>query len=390
MKKAPFADAQGTAFHAEPAIEEPLSFLPDSAVIYCEKNFGGMDGKTANGLVRFSQKYEIGAVIDSHFAGRDAGEILDGKTNGIPICWDLSEALRLQDNPPKFLIIGMAPLSGMLSAKDRAVMFQAMEQGMHLVNGLHEFLSDDESFVQKALSCDVTILDIRKPKKPKDLRLFNGSIFDVACPKIAVLGTDTAIGKRTTATILTQALQNLGFNAVLVGTGQTSLIQGARYGVAIDAIPAQFAAGELEAEVVAAYENENPDILIIEGQGALSHPAYSSSCFIIRGTCPDAIILQHAPKRKMRGDFPELAMPTVGSEIHLLETFSDAKVIGITLNHDDMTDQDVDDVIEQYEEEFSLQTTDALKKDSKDLVSMVLSAFPVLEEKLGERFGAHA
>ena len=261
---------------------------------------------------------------------------------------------------------------------------------MSVVNGLHEFLSEDDSFVEKALSCNVEIFDIRKPKKPKDLILFDGGIFNVKCPKVAVLGTDTAIGKRTTATILTQSLQKLGFNAIMIGTGQTSLIQGTRYGVAIDAIPAQFAAGEIEAQMVAAYENENPDILIIEGQGALSHPAYSSSSLIIRGTRPDAIILQHAPKRKMRGDFPTFAMPTVESEIHLLQTFAEVDVIGITLNHEDMSDKDIDDAIDLYEIKYGLPTTDATTKDSEKLVHMVLAAFPGLEEKNAASQVAHA
>lgn len=371
---------------------EPRSFgfQPEPAVVYCEKSFGSMDGKTANGLVRFSQKYNIVAVVDSEKAGMDAGEVLDGLTNGIPICKTLSEALGQLEIPPLHFIIGMAPLTGMLSEADRTVLFQAMEQGMNIVNGLHEFLTEDEYFVQKALSCDVHISDIRKPRNSKELHLFNGEVFNIKCPKIAVLGTDTAIGKRTTATILTQALQELGLNAVMIGTGQTSLIQGSRYGVAIDAIPAQFAAGEVEAQMVAAYKNEKPDILIVEGQGALSHPAYSSSSLIIRGSRPDAIILQHAPMRKMRGDFPTFAMPTVESEIHLLQTFSEVEVIGITLNHEDMSDKDIDDVIVSYENKYGLPTTDATKKKPDTLVNMVLSTFPSLEQKLGERSRIHA
>jgi len=380
----------GKAPQAEPAKILPFGIQPEAAVIYCEKSFGSMDGKTANGLVRFSQKYKIVAVIDSEKAGQDAGRVLDGLTNDIPICQDLPQALALIEDAPQHFIIGMAPLTGMLSEEDRTVLFQAMEQGMHIVNGLHEFLTDDTLFVQKAHACGVQISDIRKPKKSKELHLFNGDIFNITCPKIAVLGTDTAIGKRTTATILTQALQDLGLNAVLIGTGQTSLIQGSRYGVAIDAIPAQFAAGEIEAQMVAAYENENPDILIVEGQGALSHPAYSSSSLIIRGTRPDAIILQHAPMRKMRGDFPTFLMPTVESEIHLLQTFSEVKVIGITLNHEDMSDQDIDDVIELYEEKYGLPTTDATKMAPDTLVNMVLSTFPALEMKLTARPGMHA
>ena len=104
----------------------------------------------------------------------------------------------------------------------------------------------------------------------------------MTCPRIAVLGTDGAIGKRTTATILTRALNERGIKAVMVGTGQTGLIQGARYGVALDAIPCQFCSGEMEAAVVEAFEAEHPDVIVIEGQGALSHPAYLSSTFILQ------------------------------------------------------------------------------------------------------------
>ena len=107
--------------------------------------------------------------------------------------------------------------------------------------------------------------------------MFDGAIDSVKCVRIAVLGTDGAIGKRTTSTILTKALNDAGIHAVMVGTGQTGLIQGAAYGVALDAIPAQFGVGELEGAVVKALQNEHPDVIVVEGQGALSHPAYLSS-----------------------------------------------------------------------------------------------------------------
>jgi uncharacterized NAD-dependent epimerase/dehydratase family protein len=353
----------------------------DSAIVYCEGHFGGMDGKTANGLVRFSEKYRIAAVIDSHKAGQDAGQVLVGKGNGIPICLDLAEALAASSPKPKFFIFGVAPLTGVFSDDERAVMFQAMENGMHVVNGLHEFLTDNESFVRKANACGVQIFDIRKPKPTKDLSVFSGAISSVECPVIAVLGTDSAIGKRTTATILTHALRSSGLNAVLIATGQTGLMQGAKYGVALDSIAEQFISGEMEAQVVAAYQTEKPDLLIIEGQGALSHPAYLSSCFIIRGSQPDAIIVQHAPKRKTLGDYPHLPMPTLASEIELLEVFSNSKVIGIAINHEHMNEREVDATILQYEHRHSIAATDVLLKGPEKLVSAIRSAFADLPRR---------
>ena len=351
-----------------------------TAIVYCEANFGDVDGKTANGLVRHSERYDIVAVIDSHKAGLDSGDVLDDKPNAIPICFDLEAALAETDRVPDYFIFGIAPSSGMLSPRERGLVLEAIGLGMDIVSGLHEFLADDFEFAAAAAANGVLIRDVRKPRATKDLRVFSGRIAEVDCPRIAVLGTDCAIGKRTTATILTQALQARGLKAVMVGTGQTGLMQGARYGVALDAVPTQFCAGELEATVVQAYHTEKPDVIIIEGQGALSHPAYSTSSFILRGSCPQAVVLQHAPGRAHRCDFPSMAMPEPRSEIDLIETFADTRVIGLTINHENMDDLQVSAAIAQYERELGLTTTDALTRSPESLVGMVLSTFPELAE----------
>ena len=350
----------------------------ETAVVYCEANFGASDGKTANGLVRHSEKYRIVSVIDSEKAGLDAGVVLGEKPNAIPICRDLADARAQADRLPEYFIFGMAPASGMLSSRERSIVLEAIDLGMNVVNGLHEFLNDDPVFAAASAANNVKILDVRKPRDKKDLRLFSGRIAEVTCPRIAVLGTDCAIGKRTTATILTRALNDHGVKTVMVGTGQTGLIQGARYGVSLDAIPSQFCAGELEATIVEAFEGENPDVIVIEGQGALSHPAYSTSSFILRGSCPDGVVLQHAPRRVNRCDFEQMAMPSPTSEINLIQVFANTKVIGLTLNHEHMTDAEVSATITRYEHELGIPTTNALTRGPQRLVEMVLSAFPEL------------
>jgi len=349
-----------------------------TAIVYCEGNFGAVDGKTANGLVRHSERYEILSVIDSEKAGRDAGEVLGDPANGIPVLASLDEAIADGGHAPAFLIFGMAPSSGMLSPVERRLMLDAMGRGISIVNGLHEFLNDDPEFAAAAEAHQVSILDVRRPRAKKNLRMFTGRISTVTCPRIAVLGTDGAIGKRTTATILTAALNAAGIKAVLIGTGQTGLIQGARYGVALDAIPCQFCSGELESTVVEAFKREHPDVIIIEGQGALSHPAYLTSTFIMRGAQPNAVILQHAPARRSLCDFPNIAMPTVASEINLIQTFAETKVIGLTLNHEHMTDAAVTEAIAEYERGLGLPVTDALTRPASRLVDMVLGGFPQL------------
>jgi uncharacterized NAD-dependent epimerase/dehydratase family protein len=353
-----------------------------TAVVYCEANFGQGDGKTANGLVRHSEKYEILSVIDSTKAGLDSGEVLGDRANGIPICASLDAAIALAGRVPDFFIFGMAPSSGMLSPAERRLVLEAIARGMSIVNGLHEFLNDDPEFAAAAMVHNIKILDVRKPRDKKNLRMFSGHISTVTCPRIAVLGTDSALGKRTTSTILTTALKARGINAVMVGTGQTGLIQGARYGIALDAIPCQFCSGEMEGAVIDAFEGEHPDVIIIEGQGALSHPAYLSSTFILRGSQPDAVILQHAPARHWLGDFADVPMPSIASEINLIQTFSKTKVIGLTINHENMTDADVAEAIKLYELELGIPVTDALTRPTDLLVDMVVRAFPALKRKL--------
>jgi uncharacterized NAD-dependent epimerase/dehydratase family protein len=352
-----------------------------TALVYSEGEFGRIDGKVANGLVRSSDKYDIVGVIDSTKAGLDAGECLDGVKNGIPIYRSVADAIGDLSHVPESLIYGIAPLAPFLDEEHREVIFNAMRAGMSIVNGLPEFFTDDEIFLQKATEYGVRIHDIRKPPQRKDLHGFTGRIHDVKTPVITVCGTDCAVGKRTTTVALVAALRREGLNAVFIATGQTGLLQGAKYGVAVDVLSSGFATGEVEHAVVNADETENPDIIIVEGQGALSHPAFTSSSAILRGAVPGAIIIQHPPRRKNHCDFPDIPMPTLESEIALIEMFSGSKVIAITINHEDMDDTEVDTVIAEYELRYRLPSTDVLKHGCQKLVDALLDAFPELRGK---------
>ncbi len=362
-----------------PAQSFSLTKIP-TAVVYCEGNFAKIDGKTANGLVRHSEAYRITSVIDSTHIGENAGWILDDVINDIPILESLNIAIARESSMPDTFIYGMAPSTGRLSPADRGVVLDAIARGMNIVSGLHEYLSDDAEIAQAASDRQVTIRDIRKPKASKDMRLFDGSVANVHALRIAVLGTDCAIGKRTTTTVLARALNAKGIKTVLVGTGQTGLMQGAKYGVAMDAVPPQFCCGELEGAIVAASEAEQPDVILVEGQGALSHPAFCTSAFILRGSQPDAVILQHAPKRAHRCDFPNMPMPTPASEIALIEAFADTKVIGLTLNHEGMSEAEITNTIAAQSEELELPVTDALSRPAAHLLAMVAAAYPGLQQ----------
>ena len=352
-----------------------------TAIVYCEGNFGKVDGKTANGLIRHSQAYRIVSVIDSSHNRQDSGQILDDVINNIPIFGNLKAAVVHERKVPDTFIYGMAPSTGKLSSQDRIVILDAIAMGMNIVSGLHEYLSEDSEIAAFASKHDVTIRDIRKPKQSKDMRLFDGSIKNVNAVRIAVLGTDCAIGKRTTATVLARALNAKGIKTVLVGTGQTGLMQGAKYGVAMDAVPPQFCCGELEGAIVAASKTEQPDVILIEGQGALSHPAFCTSAFILRASQPDAVILQYAAKRPHRCDFPQMPMPSPEDEIALIESFADTQVIGITINHEGMTDGEISATITLQSKRLGLPITDALDRPANDLLRMIVLAFPKLQQK---------
>ena len=359
-----------------------MAIMKETALVYCETQFGLVDGKTATGLVRHSEIYNIVGVIDSSLAGKDAGEELGEEKSGIPIFINLDDALSKLSKVPDCYIYGKAPIDAYISTEERTLILEAMENGMDIINGLHQFFSEDREFVQMAAQNDIQIKDIRKPPKLKDLHVFTGQISKVNVPVIAVLGTDCACGKRTTAVELNNALNNLGIKSVLIATGQSGLMQGAMYGVSIDALVSQFVIGEIENSVIQAFENENPDIILVEGQSALSHPAFMSSLGILKGSMPDGIILQHSPARKFRCDFPDLEMPIVESEIKLIEAISQAKVMAIALSHENLSDEEMMKIIKRYEMQFQLPTTDVLNHGCHKLVQTLSNRFPKLNQKI--------
>lgn len=350
------------------------------ALVYCENELGKIDGKVANGLVRHSEKYDILGFIDSTKAGLDTGEYLDGIKNGIPAFPSIKDAIEKLGFVPEYFIYGIAAQAAFLDQDQRKIILAAMKTGMNFVNGLPEFFTEDEEFIRKAIEYRVHIYDMRKAPRRKYLHNFSGRIHEVKTPVIAVLGTDCAVGKRTTAVSLVEALKQVGLNPAFIATGQTGLLQGAKYGIAVDVLTSGFATGEVENSIINAYEKELPDIIVVEGQGALSHPAYTSSSAIIRGSVPDAIIIQHPPKRINHCDYPAIPMPTLESEIELLEIFSKSKVIAITINHEDMTDAELKNTIGEYESKYGLPTTDVLKFGSDKLVSTLLKVFPGLQK----------
>jgi len=307
-----------------------------TAVVYCEGAFRTPNGKTAHGLVRFTRRYDVKAVVDSTCAGRDAGEILDGRPAGIPVVAGIGEAVALcrsAGQPATHLVVGLAPDGGRLGPKGRKDIEKALRAGLHVDSGLHDFLGEYRALSRLATKHGVRIRDIRRPPA-RAPHFYSGGIRRVRAPRIAVLGTDSAVGKRTTAWRLVDAFEAMGKRAELVGTGQTAWLQGVRYGILMDALVNDFVAGELEHAVISADKEASPDVIVIEGQGSLLHPAYPGGFEILATGRPCAIVLQHAPARKHYDGFPECPMDPIDRQVQALEIVGRAPVAALTLNHE--------------------------------------------------------
>jgi len=250
---------------------------------------------------------------------------------------DLEGALQTSHQRFDFCVVGVATSGGRLTPGLRALMLQAIDAGMSVVNGLHEFLADDAGLAAAAERKGVTIRDVRRTARRTDLHFWDGSILTVGAPRIAVLGTDCALGKRTTARFLLEACRAAGIRTELVFTGQTGWMQGAPFGFIFDSVPNDFVSGELEHAIVSCWESARPDLILLEGQSALRNPAGpAGSEFILSGRAK-GVILQHAPGRTHYEDLEEfdLRIPPVSDEIALIHTLG-ARTLAVTLNGEGM------------------------------------------------------
>jgi len=352
--------------------------MDGNALVLCEGAFDTLNGKTAHGLVRFTNRYKILGVIDSTCAGRDAGAVLDGQPRGIPIYSNLAAALQVNSKQVKYFVIGLAPEGGKLPPSYRAIIVAAICAGLNIDSALHEFLSDDAEFSGLAQKHGVQIRDIRKPPAKTDLHFFSGKINEVESIRLAVLGTDSAIGKRTTAWKITQALNASGVKAEMIGTGQTAWMQGAKYGIRLDAIINDYVSGEIEHAIWQCWRDERPQVMLLEGQGSLMHPAYPGGFELIAAGRPHAIILQTAPKRAAYDGFPDFPMTPLEKEIKVIELLANRPALALTLNHEHMTDNEIAATVRQYENRFGIPCCDILKHGPAKVINEIAKSFPRL------------
>jgi len=313
---------------------------PRRLVILAEGNFGFHHGKTAVGVIRYGPE-DVVAVIDSTQAGGNVSSILPGRD--IPIVASLAEAM-VRQPAPDTLLIGIAPTGGKLPASWRATILEAIRSGLDVHSGLHTFLGDDPEFAAAAAAAGTRIVDYRRP--PDRMETAIGRHHGPGKKVILTVGTDCAIGKMSVALELRSAAQAAGRSASFVPTGQTGMmIDG--WGAAVDRLISDFAQGTVEWMVE---EGERRgDWVIVEGQGSLDHPAYSSvTLALIHGATPQAMVLVHKAGQTEH-DFdhlPDASFPIapLGPFIDLHEKVAGlvapSKVVAIALNTSAIASED--------------------------------------------------
>jgi uncharacterized NAD-dependent epimerase/dehydratase family protein len=351
--------------------------MPDgNAIVYCEGAFGTPNGKTAHGLIRFTERYKILSVIDSKCAGKRAGEILGDTTPDIPIVKDLQEALVLQankDDVATHFVIGLAPDGGKLNPAAMSTVKEAIKNGLDIDSGMHDFLSEMPEIQELASENNIIIRDVRKPPHRNDLHFFSGKIEDVKSLKIAVLGTDSAVGKRTTARVLINHFNNEGnLTAEMIGTGQTAWMQGCKYCLILDSLINDFVAGEIEHQTWSAWNDKKPDVIILEGQGSLLNPAFPGGFEVLAAARPDAVIMQHAPARIDYDGFPGYKIHPLEKQIQAVELLSEKPVAAITVNHENIQPDKIKETCEKIEKSTGLPTIDVLTEGPERLAGIIM------------------
>jgi uncharacterized NAD-dependent epimerase/dehydratase family protein len=325
--------------------------------------------KTAHGLIRGTERFTILAIIDKKYPGKDAGEVLDGHKRNIPVYASLKDFGSQSKKKAKYCIIGVATKGGVLPNELRALLREAISRGYSIVNGLHDYVSDHSDLVALAKKKHVKIIDVRKPKKFKDLHFWSGDITKVKCPKIAVLGTDCALGKRTTTRFLMQAMQKAGYKAEMIYTGQTGWMQGAKYGFIFDSTLNDFISGEMEYAIVQCWKETKPDIIFIEGQSSLRNPSGPAGTEWIISADADAAVLQHNPARKKYKGLEDYKdnIPDVKDEINLIKIYG-APTVALTVNTMKMKEVEAREWAAAKEKELGIPTILPLEDSVERLV----------------------
>jgi uncharacterized NAD-dependent epimerase/dehydratase family protein len=345
-------------------------------VLLCNDRFGPFTSKTAVAEIRYGRD-EVVAIVDRSKMPADASEYIGPAGRGIPVVTSMEDAL---EHDPQAVIFGWAPEGGGLPPHDRDDLLKALRAGVMVVSGLHEFLEDDPEMRATADASGAAIVDLRRP--PLRRHLLTGEGADHHAPVVLVSGTDCSTGKMTVAVELVREARRRGMDAAFVATGQSGMLVGADAGIAVDALTGDFMAGEVE-HMVMEVDAKGPDLIVVEGQGALTHPAYGAvSLAILQGSFPDAVVMCHDPGRThykaFEGGLGSARIPPLRDEVALtekmLENTSQGRVRAIAVM---AVEEDVDQMT-QLEEiiraTLGLPVADVFRNGAGPILDPVLEA----------------
>lgn len=329
--------------------------MSPGAIVLANGHLDSVHGKTTHALVRGPSRYPLRGVIDPDHAGRDAGEVLDGKPRGIPVFASVGEALATLDPTPEVCVLGVANAGGVLPPGLIDSLRQAAAAGLTLVNGLHRLLGDIPELVELAERHAGQILDLRRPRPVSELRFWTGELLALETPRIAVIGTDCAVGKRTTATLLVEECRARGRAAEMIYTGQTGWMQGRPYGFILDATLNDFVSGELEGAILRCAAEARPDFIFLEGQSALRNPTGPCGAELLISGAARGVVLQHAPGRRWFIDARALKrpIPPIEEELELIRLLG-SEVWAVTLHEEGLSPKQARDERDRLAGELGL------------------------------------
>ncbi len=314
------------------------------------------DAKTAHGVIRFGGD-DVVAVIDPSLAGRRVSEVMPQLRSDAPIVASVADALAFA---PTSLLIGTAPKGGGLTPEWRAAVLEAIHAKLEIVSGLHDILDKDRELHVAALAAGTAIWDVREPP---EVPLFSGDVYAVAAPIVLTVGNDCAVGKMSVALEVVRAANAAGKTARFVPTGQTGILI-AGWGICVDRVISDFAPGAAEQLVLYA-AHEGADLIVVEGQGAINHPAYAPvTLALMTGCAPDALILVFEPRRVAIESYETPTLPYAEAiELHerLLGTIKPAEVVGVALNTRGLTETEARAEIARARGETRLPADDVVR-----------------------------
>jgi uncharacterized NAD-dependent epimerase/dehydratase family protein len=346
--------------------------MPTAAIVLSHGVYRQTYGKVAHGLIRGSDRFRVLAIVDPEAAGEDAGELLDGRRREIPVVSTIDEAMAVAPTRPQICVVGVATHGGRFTPELRELILEAVQAGLSVVNGLHDYAADDAEIAAEAARRKVELIDLRRPKPKNELHFWSGEILAARAPRIAVLGMDCAIGKRTTTRLLVEALTAAGVRAEMIYTGQTGWMQGARYGFVLDSVVNDYVSGELEHAVVTCDREARPEVMLIEGQSSLRNPSGPCGAELLVSAAARGTILQHAPGRAHFEGYEELGLeiPTVEEEIRLISLYG-SRTLAVALHADGLDPAELEEHQQRLRAQLGLPVVRPLAEGVGELVPVV-------------------